>query len=206
MVDNLHLGLPDGRILFNGLAATIAPGERLLVRGPSGAGKSTLFRAIAGIWPFGSGKIRVPRDARKLFLPQKPYLPIGTLRDAITYPEKSGAYSDSQIVEALQLCRLEDFVERLDEVAHWEQVMSPGEQQRLAFARALLYRPAWLFLDEATAALDDATQDYLYSLLPSRLPGASIVSIAHRADVKDFHTKVLSLESDGSYRFEMVTS
>jgi vitamin B12/bleomycin/antimicrobial peptide transport system ATP-binding/permease protein len=202
VVDNLHLGLPDGRILFNGLAATITPGERLLVRGPSGAGKSTLFRAIAGIWPFGSGNIRVPRDARKLFLPQKPYLPIGTLRDAITYPEKSGAYSDSQIVEALQLCRLGDFVGRLDESAHWEQVMSPGEQQRLAFARALLYRPAWLFLDEATAALDDATQDYLYSLLQSRLPGTSVVSIAHRADVKHFHTKVLSLQSDGSYRFE----
>jgi len=202
VVENLSLGLPDGRILFNGLTATIAPGERLLVRGPSGAGKSTLFRAIAGIWPFGSGNIRVPRKARKLFLPQKPYLPIGTLRDAITYPEKSGAYSDSQLVEALQLCRLEDFAERLDEVAHWEQVMSPGEQQRLAFARALLYQPAWLFLDEATAALDDAAQDYLYSLLQSRLPGTSIVSIAHRADVKSFHRKVLSLEPDGSYRFE----
>jgi putative ATP-binding cassette transporter len=203
-VENLRLGLPDGRILFNGLTATIAPGERLLVRGPSGAGKSTLFRAIAGIWPFGSGKIMVPHDARKLFLPQKPYLPIGTFGDAICYPEKPGAFSDSEIVEVLKLCRLEDFVGRLDEIAHWEQVMSPGEQQRLAFARALLYQPAWLFLDEATAALDDATQDYLYSIIKNRLPKTTIVSIAHRADVQHFHRRVLSVEMDGSYRLEMV--
>jgi vitamin B12/bleomycin/antimicrobial peptide transport system ATP-binding/permease protein len=203
-VDKLVLGLPDGRVLFNGLTTTIARGERLLVRGPSGVGKSTLFRAIAGIWPFGSGRIDVPGKARKLFLPQKPYLPIGTLRDAITYPEKPGAFSDAAIAEALQACRLEEFAGRLDEVAHWEQVMSPGEQQRLAFARALLYQPAWLFLDEATAALDDATQDYLYSLLKKRLPDTTILSIAHRADVQHFHKKILALDAGGGYRFETV--
>jgi vitamin B12/bleomycin/antimicrobial peptide transport system ATP-binding/permease protein len=206
LVENLHLGLPDGRVLLNHLTTTIPPGERLLVRGPSGVGKSTLFRAIAGIWPFGSGKIRVPGNARKLFLPQKPYLPIGTLRDAITYPEKSGAFTDSEIVEILELCRLNEFVQRLDETAHWEQVMSPGEQQRLAFARALLYQPEWLFLDEATAALDDASQDYLYSLLKSRLPHTAMVSIAHRADVKHFHRKVLSLAADGNYQLELAAS
>ncbi len=203
-VENLQLGLPDGHVLLKDLTSSISSGESLLVRGPSGVGKSTLFRAIAGIWSFGSGRITVPRNARKLFLPQKPYLPIGTLRDAISYPEKSGAFSDSAIVEALKLCRLEDFVKRLDEAAHWEQVMSPGEQQRLAFARALLYQPDWLFLDEATAALDDVTQDYLYALVKSRLPHASLVSIAHRADVNRFHSRVLSLRADGSCPVELV--
>jgi len=205
-LQNLHLGLPDGRLLFNGLTATIAPGARLLIRGPSGAGKSTLFRAIAGIWPFGSGTIKVPRDPKRLFLPQKPYLPIGTLRQAVSYPEKAGTFSDSEIVETLKLCRLEGFTERLDQVAHWEQVMSPGEQQRLAFARALLYKPAWLFLDEATASLDHATQDTLYSLIKSRLPNTSMVSIAHREDVRGFHRQVLSLGADGSYRLEPATA
>jgi vitamin B12/bleomycin/antimicrobial peptide transport system ATP-binding/permease protein len=205
-LENLDLGLPDGRLLFNGLTATIPPGERLLIRGPSGSGKSTLFRAIAGIWPFGSGSIRVPQGPKRLFLPQKPYLPIGTLRNAVSYPEKAGAFTDSEIVDALKLCRLEEFAGRLDEVAHWEQVMSPGEQQRLAFARALLYQPAWLFLDEATASLDDATQDYLYCLINSRLPNTTIVSIAHREDVRQFHTTVLSLGANGSYRLEHATT
>ena len=205
-VENLHLVLPDGRLLLNGLTTTIAPGDTLLVKGPSGVGKSTLFRAIAGIWPFGSGKIRAPENARRLFLPQKPYLPIGKLRDAIAYPEKSGTFSDTEIVEVLKLCHLEDFARRLDEAAHWEQVMSPGEQQRLAFARALLYKPEWLFLDEATAALDDATQDSLYALVKDRLPNTSIVSIAHREDVKHFHSKVLELTADGKYQLEMVAA
>jgi vitamin B12/bleomycin/antimicrobial peptide transport system ATP-binding/permease protein len=121
-LEDLHLSLPDGRILFDGLTARIAPGERLLIRGPSGAGKSTLFRSIAGIWPFGSGTVRVPSTPKRLFLPQKPYLPIGTLREAVSYPEKAGSFSDSDIVETLKLCRLEEFAGRLDEIAHWEQV------------------------------------------------------------------------------------
>ena len=178
---------------------TVSPGERLLVRGPSGVGKSTLFRAIAGIWPFGSGTIVINRSASKLSLPQKPYLPIGTLRDAISYPEKPGTFCDSEIEKTLELCRLGDFVRRMDESAHWEQVMSPGEQQRLAFARAFLYKPAWLFLDEATSALDDTTQDYLYSMIGKLLPNTSIVSIAHRADLKHFHRRILSFDSDGNH-------
>lgn len=196
-IENLNLALPDGRVLLNGLTMNISPGEKLLIRGPSGVGKSTLFRAIAGIWPLGSGKIGVNRQAIRLSLPQKPYLPIGTLRDAIAYPEKPGAFDDGEIIRALELCRLEGFAERLGEFAHWEQVMSPGEQQRLAFARALLKKPTWLFLDEATSALDDATQDYLYSMIAKHLPDTSIVSIAHRADVKQFHTRELLLDMDG---------
>jgi putative ATP-binding cassette transporter len=199
-IDNLNLRLPDGRALLNNLTMTISPGERVLVRGPSGVGKSTLFRAIAGIWPFGSGTICIHQNARKLSLPQKPYLPIGTLREAICYPEKPGTFCDCDIENALESCRLGDFVHRMDESAHWEQVMSPGEQQRLAFARALLYKPAWLFLDEATSALDDATQEYLYSMIGKLLPDTSVVSIAHRTDLKHFHRRVLFMDSDGSYR------
>ncbi len=198
-IDNLNLRLPDGRVLVNNLTMSVSAGDRLLVRGPSGVGKSTLFRAIAGIWPFGSGTIGVHQGASRLSLPQKPYLPIGTLRDAISYPEKPGTFCDLEIKEALESCRLGDFVVRMDEFAHWEQLMSPGEQQRLAFARALLCKPAWLFLDEATSALDDATQDYLYSMIGKLLPNTSIVSIAHRADLKHFHNRILSLESDGTH-------
>jgi putative ATP-binding cassette transporter len=199
-IDSLNLRLPDGRVLINDLTLTVPAGERLLVRGPSGVGKSTLFRAIAGIWPFGSGTICL-QCARKLSLPQKPYMPIGKLRDAISYPEKPGTFCDGEIERALEACRLGEFVKRIDESAHWEQVMSPGEQQRLAFARALLYKPEWLFLDEATSALDDATQDYLYTMLGDLLPDTAVVSIAHRADLKHFHRKVLSLDSDGSHHF-----
>jgi putative ATP-binding cassette transporter len=205
-IDNLNLRLPDGRVLVNNLTMTVSPGERLLVRGPSGVGKSTLFRAIAGIWPFGSGVIGFHRSASKLSLPQKPYLPIGTLRDAICYPEKPGTFCDCEIEKSLELCRLEGFVRRMDESAHWEQVMSPGEQQRLAFARALLQKPEWLFLDEATSALDDATQDYLYSMIGKLLPNTSIVSIAHRADLKHFHRRVLSFDFDGNHHLATVAS
>jgi putative ATP-binding cassette transporter len=198
-IDNLNLRLPDGRVLVNNLTMTVSPGENLLVKGPSGIGKSTLFRAIAGIWPFGSGSICVHKGAGKLCLPQKPYLPIGTLRDAIAYPEKPGTFCDSEIEKALELCRLGNFAARLDESAHWEQVMSPGEQQRLAFARALLHKPAWLFLDEATSALDDAAQAHLYSMIEKLLPDTSIVSIAHRSDLKRFHTRMLSFDADGNH-------
>jgi vitamin B12/bleomycin/antimicrobial peptide transport system ATP-binding/permease protein len=201
-ISDLHLSLPNGRILVNGLNAVMNPGDSVLVRGPSGIGKSTLFRSIAGIWPFGSGRILTPPRSTQLFLPQKPYLPIGTLRDAISYPGTSGVFTDHAIREALRQCHMDPFVERLDEVAHWEQVLSIGEQQRLALARALLHKPGWLFLDEATSALDDTTQAQLYEVLKTELKETSIVSIAHRGDVRPFHERTLSLIGDGKYRME----
>lgn len=201
-LSELCLALPGGHTLVSGLNAVVSPGESLLVRGPSGVGKSTLFRAIAAIWPFGSGEIRLPEKASRLFLPQKPYLPIGRLRDAVAYPKTAKSFGDQEIAEVLTLTQLGSLAERLDEEAHWAQVLSLGEQQRLALARALLHKPEWLFLDEATSALDEPTQDRLYRLLKERLTGTTMLSIAHHADVQAFHQRTLVLQGDGRYHLE----
>jgi putative ATP-binding cassette transporter len=192
--EHLDLALPGiegkaGRVLLADTSFAIEPGSRVLLTGPSGSGKSTLFRALAGIWPFGRGRVTVPRGARVLFLPQKPYLPIGTLRDAVTFPAKPGAFGDETIQRTLADCRLEDFAGRLDEQNNWGLVMSGGEQQRLAIARALLNAPEWLFLDEATASLDEATETHLYALIRERLPHTTLVSIAHRPTVAAYHDR-----------------
>src|SRR5205814_6339564 len=173
--------LPDGKPLIAQATARIAPGEHVLISGRSGSGKSTFFRAIAGIWPYGAGKIVIPQLARMLFLPQRPYVPIGSLRNAVTFPAELGTFSDAEIIEALKACELEDKSRQLDEVDHWDRRLSPGEQQRLAIARALLQKPDWLFLDEATAALDPELEGQLYRQILERLPGTALVSIAHRA-------------------------
>ncbi len=165
----------------------------MLVTGPSGSGKSTLFRAFAGIWPFGRGTVSRPQDASVLFLPQKPYLTIGTLREQLCYPAASGTYSDAELRAALVDCRLGHLVDRLDEEQHWAQLLSGGEQQRIAFARALLHKPAWLFMDEATSALDEATETALYQLLSERLPHSAIVSIGHRANLRQLHARRLEI-------------
>ena len=159
--------------------------------GPSGSGKSTLFRAIAGIWPYGAGRIILPRLQRLLFLPQRPYVPIGSLRNAVTFPAQPGAFSDPEIIEALKACKLGDQAERLDETDHWDRRLSPGEQQRLAIARALLQKPDWLFLDEATAALDPELEAELYRLIVERLPKTTLISIAHRTSLDAFHKRRL---------------
>jgi putative ATP-binding cassette transporter len=187
LLDQVALRLPAGTHLNVPASAAIRAGDRILIAGPSGCGKSTLFRAIAGIWPYGEGSIEIPSAARLLFLPQKSYLPIGTLRAAIAYPAGETAYKDLAIRHYLGLCRLSHLADLLDTVDNWSQRLSPGEQQRVAFVRALLAKPDMLLLDEATSALDPDTEENLYELLIGDLPDAAIVSIAHRQAVAKFH-------------------
>ena len=192
-VEHLSLGLPDGRTLIGDLSAKVQPGEKILVSGPSGSGKTTLFRALAGLWPFGKGAVRVPPLGRALFLPQRPYLPVGTLRNALAYPAPAEGFSDEDMKQALTEVNLEHLRSKLDEPANWSMALSIGEQQRLAVARALLLKPDWLYLDEATAALDAANEQRMYTLLQERLPRATILSIAHRPEVARFHQRRLAI-------------
>ena len=178
--EGLTLALPNGRTVVSGADFAVNRGEHVLVSGPSGSGKSTLFRAVAGIWPFGQGTVAQPADARILFLPQKPYIPIGSLRDALSYPAAGHPFGDADLRAVLEAVHLPGLVDRLDEEQNWSMQLSGGEQQRLAVARALLQRPDWLFLDEATSALDAPTEEYISGLLRERLPDAAIMSIAHR--------------------------
>jgi putative ATP-binding cassette transporter len=188
-IDHLTVRLPHGEPLLNAEQLAVTPGEHVLVTGPSGAGKSTLFRAIAGIWPFGSGRVTVPMDAKVMLVPQRPYFPVATLADAITYPARAGSFDDARLTEALTAAGLSGLLPRLHEEAHWNRMLSGGEQQRLAIARVLLYAPDYLFLDEATAALDEAAEAVLYRVLQERLPAATIVSIGHRSTLGAFHRR-----------------
>jgi vitamin B12/bleomycin/antimicrobial peptide transport system ATP-binding/permease protein len=195
-VERVHLALPDGRPLLDDVSFSLRRGDTALISGPSGAGKSTLFRAIAGIWPFGRGRVRFPEGERVLFLPQKPYLPLGTIREVVTYPGLPGDVSDATLVEALDAVGLPALKERLDEPANWALRLSPGEQQRIAFARALVQKPDWLFLDEATSAIDEDQEQRLYALLRERLPGMTMLSVGHRSTLRAFHARRLSV-ADG---------
>ena len=186
--------LPNGAPLLRDLDLEITRGEAIVLQGPSGSGKTTLFRVLAGLWPFGRGKLELPANARVLFLPQKPYLPIGTLREVLSYPETPDHYRDDAYVEALELCRLGHLVQYLERSDNWSMALSPGEQQRLAFARTFLYRPDWLFMDEATSALDEATETHLYEQLKELLPDITLVSIAHKPSVLRFHERRIVLD------------
>jgi len=197
-LSNLTVTLPDGKALVSAPDITVGPGERVLVTGPSGSGKSTLFRAIAGIWPHGSGSVTGPAGADIMLLPQRPYFPVATLRDAVTYPAERGAYSDAEIIAALEAMNLPGLVSRLDEEAAWHQILSGGEQQRLALARAILCKPDWLFLDEATAAIDEVGEAALYKAIVEALPKATIVSIGHRSTLVNFHDRRVHLTKDES--------
>jgi putative ATP-binding cassette transporter len=187
-VERLRLDLPDGKPLIAPFDASIGRGDTVLVTGPSGSGKSTLFRAIAGIWPFGAGVVRRPAT-RILFLPQKPYLTVGTLREQVSYPSAPGTFDDDSCRTALVDCGLPHLADRLDEEQHWAQRLSGGEQQRIAFARAVLHRPEWLFLDEASSSLDEANETRMYRLLQSALPDTTVISIGHRASLAAFHQR-----------------
>ena len=195
--EHLDLVLPNGRTILADTAFTLEPGERIVLSGPSGSGKSTLFRALAGIWPFGSGRVRFPGNARVLFLPQKPYIPIGSLRDAVAYPGAAADFGDDAIRSTLAAVDLPQLAGHLDDVQNWSLQLSGGEQQRVAIARALLHKPDWLFLDEATSALDEAGERRLYELVAQRLPHATLVSIAHRPAVAAYHRRRFSLVPDG---------
>jgi len=193
---DLGLALPGGQPLIENIALTIEPGARILLTGPSGSGKTTLFRALAGLWPFGKGIVQRPAEGRLLFLPQKPYLPHGSLRMAIAYPEPASSFSDMEIRQVLGDVGLGHLGARLEETGNWSLTLSMGEQQRLAFARALLIKPLWLFLDEATSALDEKMEALLYEMLDARLPEASIISIAHRGTVGRYHRRHLTVNPE----------
>ncbi|PAW50986.1 ABC transporter ATP-binding protein [Pseudomonas moraviensis] len=193
-VHNLGLDLADGRHLLTNADMTVEPGERVMLSGRSGSGKSTLLRAMGHLWPAGHGAIRLPA-ARYLFLPQKPYLPIGTLREALSYPQPGDTYAPERYAQVLETCRLPHLVARLDEANHWQRMLSPGEQQRLAFARAMLYAPQWLYMDEATSAMDEEDEATLYQALIDQLPGLSIVSVGHRSSLKRFHPRHVRIDS-----------
>ncbi|KAA1001698.1 ABC transporter ATP-binding protein/permease [Paraburkholderia panacisoli] len=191
---NLSLALPDGRTLGNVRDIAVKPGSRWLVRGTSGSGKSTFLRALAGLWPFGNGLIDAPVGAHMMFIPQRSYLPAGTLKAALAYPAKADTFSDDECHEVLRACRLEGYADRLQQSEPWWRILSPGEQQRLAIARVLLHKPDYVFLDEATSALDSETEAHLYHLLTERLHKGAIVSVAQRESLVQFDEETLDIK------------
>jgi vitamin B12/bleomycin/antimicrobial peptide transport system ATP-binding/permease protein len=196
-LQKLVVRLPNGTPLISADSFSFHANERTLVTGPSGAGKSTLFRAIAGIWPFGGGSIVVPAHATLMMLPQRPYFPVGSLKATIVYPALSDAFPSERIKEVLAAVGLPRLAEQLEEEAHWNRMLSLGEQQRMGLARALLHAPQYLFLDEATASLDEASEARLYRLLEQKLPQTTIVSIGHRSTLEAFHQRNVVLARDG---------
>jgi putative ATP-binding cassette transporter len=196
-LQKLLVRLPNGTPLVSADSFSIRGNERTLVTGPSGSGKSTLFRAIAGIWPFGTGSIAIPAYATLMMLPQRPYFPIGSLQAAIVYPAEAGAFSSDRVTDVLISVGLPQLPSQLEHEAHWNRMLSPGEQQRLGVARALLHAPQYLFLDEATASLDEPSEANLYHLLEEKLPATTIVSIGHRSTLEAFHQRNVVLARDG---------
>ncbi len=196
-LEQLLVRLPNGTPLVSAGGFSIRSNERTLVTGPSGAGKSTLFRAIAGVWPFGRGSIAVPAKAKLMMLPQRPYFPVGSLKAAIVYPAEASAFDADRVKDVLIAVGLPQLASRLEEEGHWNRILSLGEQQRLGLARALLHAPQYLFLDEATASLDEASEARLYRLLEEKLPTTTIVSIGHRSTLEAFHQRHVVLIRDG---------
>lgn len=190
---DLQIAHAGGGIVIGETNTKIAKGERVLIVGDSGSGKSTLFRAIAGLWPWGSGSILHPVRSSMMFMPQRSYLPLGTLREALAYPTPQKKFSKAAMKAALERCGLENLVERLDETERWDRVLSVGEQQRVAFARLLLHKPGWVFMDEATSALDEKIQTSMMSMFGDELAGTTLISIAHRPGLEAFHERTLNL-------------
>lgn len=191
--ENMQVNLPDGRVLLKDINLSLKPGNNVLIKGVSGSGKSTLLRAIAGIWPFVEGRINLPETKDLMFIPQKPYLPLGTLREALLYPGTK-PLDDEALGTLMDLCKIGHLKNQLDTEADWSHVLSVGEQQRLAFVRAHIQKPLWLFLDEATSALDEETEAAMYELLAERLKDTTVVSVGHRSTLNRFHALVLRID------------
>lgn len=196
IVKNLTLNLPNENILLSNINFKTDMGKSILLTGPSGTGKSTFLRALAGIWSYGSGEIYLPQDIKILFLPQKPYLPLGTFKDLLSYPVNK--FEESQIDEALSRCHLEKFQSRLNQVENWQQSLSLGEQQLIAFARLFLYQPDLIFLDEATSSLDESVESRLYESIITYLPYVTIISVGHRTSLHAFHDRIIDLSQFNS--------
>jgi putative ATP-binding cassette transporter len=196
---DLTVRLPNGVPLVNASDISIELGDHVLVSGPSGSGKSTLFRALAGVWPFGAGTIEIPKNAKLMMLPQRPYFPIAPLAAAIAYPAEPGTFDTAKVAELIAAVGLPALASRIEEEAHWNRMLSLGEQQRLGLARAILHAPDYLFLDEATASLDEPSEAALYRLLEQRLGKATIVSIGHRSTLAAFHRRRLAFNRDGDH-------
>ena len=207
-VQNLALFRPDGRPLISPASFSLAPGDSVLITGPSGCGKSTLLRALAGLWPYEQGSVHLPATFRCMVMPQRPYLPIGSLRAAVCYPSAPAEFSDEAVRTALALAQAPALASRLDEEAHWSQMLSGGEQQRVGLARIFLHKPEWLFLDESTSAMDESAEHAFYLSLRATLPGATYLTIAHRSTLKAFHARLFRIlpQDDGSHRLAEINN
>jgi putative ATP-binding cassette transporter len=201
LLKDVSVTLDSGKVVVKDAEVVIKPGERVLFEGESGSGKSTLVRAIAGLWPWGSGQISLQEHASIVFLPQKPYIPVGPLRRAVTYPQQIADVSTEDVKAALKSVGLDQLVERVDDDAPWDQTLSGGEKQRIAFARLLIQKPQIIVMDEATSALDRQSQENLMNLIHEKLPETTIVSVGHREELEAFHDRKIVLEyKDGGAR------
>lgn len=206
-IDRLSVLRPDKHMLVDKLLLELRPKEHLLVAGPSGCGKSTLLRTLSGLWPFGEGKVLIPAKESILFIPQKPYMPLNSLREVIFYPGLNGKMIDDKLVkDAMVNCRLEYMLNKLDKIMDWGQILSLGEQQRIAFVRAILLKPNWLFLDEATSALDEETEKTVYHAVLELLTNTTLISVGHRQTIRKFHSQILKLTGNGTWRIEELNS
>ncbi len=203
-IKQLDVYLPTGFKQISAKDLVIKHGEKVLIKGKTGAGKTTLFRVLAGIWPFGAGEIVLPKDKKVIVLPQKPYFPIGTLMEAVSYPAPPDTYTREEVIQALRDVGMPQLVSRLDEVAHWNLMLSGGEQQRLGIARAMLYKPDYLFFDEATASIDEPSEEALYKMILERMKDTTIISIGHRFSLEQFHKRIVTAEQQPSGSFLFV--
>jgi putative ATP-binding cassette transporter len=201
-IKNLDVNLPTGKLQISAKDIVIKHGEKVLIKGKTGAGKTTLFRVLSNLWPFGKGTVSMPEGKTVMVLPQQPYFPFGTLAGAISYPDPSDQYSRSDIEKSLRDVGMEKFIPRLDDVGFWNQQLSGGEQQRVSLARAMLHRPDYLFFDEATASVDEPSEEVLYRMLSDKMKDSTIISIGHRSSLEKFHKrKIVAEQQNGNFEF-----